>query len=139
MGGIVDRDKHKNTAIKARPPHSPKTFVFGGWGGHPERGLFFRKRSNVLEKGQTSKSLINCVRFFKNFKNMITNFGQYLGLYLAEELNDKKHTGFYLKLAKQYDSDDLLSVLSMTKDICRRKPVKNKAALFTKLFFEYIK
>ena len=70
---------------------------------------------------------------------MITNFGQYLGLYLAEELNDKKHTGFYLKLAKQYDSDDLLSVLSMTKDICRRKPVKNKAALFTKLFFEYIK
>lgn len=71
---------------------------------------------------------------------MIYTFGQYLGLHIATQLNDMKHKGFYLKLAKRYDTDDLLFILALTLDIVKhsKKPVKNKGALFTKLFFEYI-
>jgi len=71
---------------------------------------------------------------------MINTFGQYLALHIATQLNDMKHKGFYFKLAKRYDTDDLLFILALTLDIVKKskKPVQNKGALFTKLFFEYI-
>jgi hypothetical protein len=71
---------------------------------------------------------------------MIYTQGQYIGLLLTQELNDYKHKGFYLKLAKDYDADDIFFILSLTKDIIKtsKKPIKNKAALFTRLFFDYI-
>ncbi|HOD90014.1 MAG TPA: hypothetical protein PKK56_02970 [archaeon] len=69
----------------------------------------------------------------------ITTYKQYLAYYLAELYHDKKKLGFWFTLCKQYDSEDIMFVNSITQDIIRRskKTINNPAGLFIKLFFEY--
>lgn len=71
----------------------------------------------------------------------IYTINQYYAYYLANELNDKKHFGFYARLVKKYELSDILFVLGLTKDIIKHsnKPVQKPGALFTKIFFEYVK
>lgn len=58
---------------------------------------------------------------------------QLLAWDLAHNLNDKKHFGWYLKIAKQYPETFLRRILSEIKDIARRKRIKNKGAYFIKV------
>lgn len=51
---------------------------------------------------------------------------QTFGLYLAEKLNDSKHTGLYIKLAKTVHRSILEKALSFVVD----SKAKNKGALF---------
>lgn len=51
---------------------------------------------------------------------------QHFGVYLAEELNDYKHTGLYIKLAKTVHRSILEKALSFVSD----SGAKNKGALF---------
>lgn len=51
---------------------------------------------------------------------------QTFGLYLAEKLNDPKHTGLYIKLAKEVHRAILEKALAFAVD----SKAKNKGALF---------
>ena len=55
---------------------------------------------------------------------------QLIGLLIAQLLNDDKHKSLYIKLAKKYNSDDLLRI---AKDVSERKNIKNKGAYFMKV------
>ena len=71
----------------------------------------------------------------------LTTYKQYLGYYLADYFKDKKKLGFWFRLVSKYDSEDILFIFSLTKDIIRqsKKPINNPAGLYIKLFFDYIK
>lgn len=51
---------------------------------------------------------------------------QTFGLYLAEKLNDPKHTGLYIKLAKTVHR----SILEKALSFCVDSTAKSKGALF---------
>jgi len=55
---------------------------------------------------------------------------QLLGLKLAELLDDKKHVSLYMKLAREQDSQRLLS---FAKDVSEREGIRNKGAYFMRL------
>ncbi len=57
---------------------------------------------------------------------------QMIGLMLSEALGDDEHKALYIKLAKQYDEQELLS---LARNIAEKKDVKNKGAYFMKVFF----
>lgn len=59
-------------------------------------------------------------------KNLSQEF-QVFGVYLAESLDDKKHYGLYMKLAKKYDRAILEEALTYTKGYLT---AKNKARVF---------
>lgn len=69
-------------------------------------------------------------QILKNFKptedKYISREFQSFGIYLAEELNDYKHRGLYIKLAKTIHSAILEKALSFVSD----SNAKNKGALF---------
>jgi len=71
----------------------------------------------------------------------LTSYKQYLAYYLADYFKDKKKLGFWFRLVSKYDSEDILFIFSLTKDIIRhsKKPINNPAGLYIKLFFDYIK
>ncbi len=56
---------------------------------------------------------------------------QLIGLILANILNDKKHKSLYIKLAKEYNEQELLTT---AKTIAENKKIKNKAAYFMKIW-----
>ncbi len=56
---------------------------------------------------------------------------QLTGLIMAQLLNDEKHKSLYIKLAKEYDEQRLIS---LAKDISERKNVKNKGGYFMRVF-----
>lgn len=58
---------------------------------------------------------------------------QSVGLVLAEILDDEKHKSLYMKLAKEYDAQTLMS---LAKDVASRRNVKSKGAYFMRLFTE---
>lgn len=62
----------------------------------------------------------------KRSSNNSTEF-QMFGVYLAEQLDDKKHYSLYIKLAKTIPRKLLEEALSYTKDYPK---VKSKAKLF---------
>lgn len=66
----------------------------------------------------------------KNFKPVedkyISREFQNFGIYLSEELNDYKHRGLYIKLAKTIHRSILEKALSFVSD----SNAKNKGALF---------
>ncbi len=69
-------------------------------------------------------------QILKNFdpikdKYISREFQSY-GIYLAEELNDYKHRGLYIKLAKTYPRALIEKALSFVSD----SNAKNKGALF---------
>lgn len=61
---------------------------------------------------------------------------QLTGLLLAETLEDEPHKSLYIKLAKEYDADQLIK---LAKSIAERKNVKNMGAYFMKLLENYKK
>ncbi len=58
---------------------------------------------------------------------------QMMGLEIARLLNDEKHKSLYIKLAKQNDSDILMSI---AKDVSQRKNIENKGGYFMKILQE---
>ena len=69
-------------------------------------------------------------QILKNFRptedKYISREFQSFGIYLAEELNDYKHRGLYIKLAKTVHRAILEKALSFVSD----SNAKNKGALF---------
>jgi hypothetical protein len=57
---------------------------------------------------------------------------------LALELKDKKHLGFYMKLAKKYPEYLLREVLSITKQAPKFESIDKKGAYFTAILFNKI-
>ncbi len=55
------------------------------------------------------------------------------GLMLAGILRDEKHKALYIKLAKNRDKQELLSI---AKRVAEREDVKNKGAYFTRILFD---
>jgi len=55
---------------------------------------------------------------------------QLVGLEIADILRDQEHKSLYIKLAKERNQQELLS---LAKDISERKTVKNKGAYFMKV------
>ncbi|HOB89939.1 MAG TPA: hypothetical protein PLN18_00985 [Candidatus Colwellbacteria bacterium] len=52
---------------------------------------------------------------------------QLVGLEMAELLDDRAHKSLYIKLAKEFNEDRLLS---LAKSIAEKKNIKNKGAYF---------
>lgn len=63
---------------------------------------------------------------------------QYLAYELVKELDDKKHFGFYCRLAKKYSASFLFGVLSDLKQFKDFDKIKNRGAYFTKILFKKI-
>ncbi|MEK7624640.1 MAG: hypothetical protein AAB404_02915 [Patescibacteria group bacterium] len=58
---------------------------------------------------------------------------QFTGLTIAQLLNDEKHKSLYIRLAKKYDEQELMT---LAKSVSGRKNVENKGAYFTKVFYK---
>ncbi len=58
---------------------------------------------------------------------------QMTGLMLAEILADPRHKALYIKLAKEHDEQELLS---LAKSVAEKKGVKNKGAYFMRMLFD---
>lgn len=61
-------------------------------------------------------------RVYKNY--------QFIGLAIAQLLNDEKHKSLYIKLAKEHNQSHLLGI---AKDVAERKNIKNKGGYFMKV------
>lgn len=57
---------------------------------------------------------------------------QMVGLMLAELLEDEKHKGLYIKLAKTHNAQKLIS---LAKSISTNRNIERKGAYFMKLFY----
>lgn len=57
---------------------------------------------------------------------------QLIGLELAGLLDDDSHKALYIKLAKKYSVEKLIS---LAKDISERKNIKNKGAYFMRMLY----
>ena len=55
---------------------------------------------------------------------------QLIGLELANLLNDQKHKALYIRLAKKYDEQTLMSI---ARDVSDRKNIKNLGGYFMKV------
>lgn len=55
------------------------------------------------------------------------------GLMLAEILADRRHKALYIKLAKERDKQELLS---LAKRVAENKNIKNKGAYFMRVLFD---
>jgi len=63
-------------------------------------------------------------------KSKISKRYQVIGLMIAGLLNDEAHKSLYIKLAKEHNTEQLLS---LAKDISTRTNVANKGAYFMKI------
>ena len=72
------------------------------------------------------KAVIAEVKFKDRPKNIAHEFQEY-GVYLAESLDDTKHYGLYIKLAKELDRKLLEEALNYTKEYYG---AKSKAKIF---------
>lgn len=70
--------------------------------------------------------VIEEVKYKDRPKNISREF-QHYGCFLAESLDDTKHYGLYIKLAKEVDRKILEEALNYTKGYLR---AKNKARVF---------
>jgi len=55
---------------------------------------------------------------------------QFIGLTIAQLLNDEKHKSLYIKLAKEHNQSHLLGI---AKDVAERKNIENKGGYFMKV------
>lgn len=76
------------------------------------------------------KDYLNIIRQ-RGEKSHVYKKYQLTGLRMAQLLNDEKHKSLYIKLAKEYDEQRLIS---LAKDISERKNVKNKGGYFMRVF-----
>jgi DUF1680 family protein len=60
-------------------------------------------------------------------KSKVYTEHQFIGLAIAELLDDEAHKSLYIKLAKQTGGE---SLLSLAKSIAAKKNIKNKGAYF---------
>jgi hypothetical protein len=60
---------------------------------------------------------------------------QFLAYELAKELDDKKHFGFYVRIAKRYSAIFLLGILGDLKQMKNWSRIKRKGAYFNRVFF----
>ncbi|MCL4400302.1 hypothetical protein M1506_03450 [Patescibacteria group bacterium] len=58
---------------------------------------------------------------------------QMIGLMLSEILEDDKHKALYIKLAKERDEEELLT---LAKSIAEKKDVNSKGAYFMRVLFD---
>lgn len=63
---------------------------------------------------------------------------QFLAYDLAKALDDKKHFGFYAKLAKNYSEGFIRRVLANCLETKNWRLVKKKGAYFTEAFFNQL-
>ena len=63
----------------------------------------------------------------------VTKSYQMTGLQLANILDDQKHKGLYMRLAKKYNNNDLMI---LAKDVADRPNISNRGAYFMKVFKE---
>lgn len=66
-------------------------------------------------------------------KNRVHKKFQFTGLVLAQLLNDEKHKSLYIKLAKKYDEQKLIS---LAKNVSERKNIKNRGAYFMRVLYK---
>jgi hypothetical protein len=64
--------------------------------------------------------------------NRIVKRYQLIGLMIAEMLNDKEHKSLYIKLAKEKDEQELLS---LAKKVAEMKNIERKGAYFMRVLF----
>ena len=79
-----------------------------------------------------NKEYIDAIRERAKKSKVYRQF-QETGLMLAEILTDERHKALYMRLAKKYDNQRLLS---LAKDIAGNKNVKNKGAYFMRVLFD---
>lgn len=72
----------------------------------------------------------------RSVKSRVYSKHQWVGLLLAEILEDEKHKSLYMKLAKQYSENKLFS---LAESIADNKKIKNKGAYFMKVWHEKYK
>jgi hypothetical protein len=60
---------------------------------------------------------------------------QFVAYELARTLKDKKHFGFYCRLAKEYSSSFLFGILADILEVKDFKKIRNRGAYFTKIFY----
>lgn len=60
---------------------------------------------------------------------------QFTGLAIAQLLDDEKHKSLYIRLAKKYDEQKLITI---AKNVAERKNIKNKGAYFMRVFYREI-
>lgn len=77
------------------------------------------------ETGNYIKTLKERAKQSKVYKNY-----QLVGLEISQLLNDEKHKSLYIKLAKTYDTQYLLST---AKDVSQRKNIENKGGYFMRI------
>jgi hypothetical protein len=77
--------------------------------------------SNYLEKLKT-----------RSKKRGISKEFQEVGLEIAKLLEDEKHKSLYIKLAKEMNKEELLS---LAKSVSQMKNIKKKGAYFMKVLF----
>jgi hypothetical protein len=58
---------------------------------------------------------------------------QFVAYELARTLKDKKHFGFYCRLAKEYSSSFLFGILTDILEVKNFKKIQNRGAYFTKI------
>jgi hypothetical protein len=58
---------------------------------------------------------------------------QFVAYELARTLKDKKHFGFYCRLAKKYSSSFLFGILTDILEVKNFKKIQNRGAYFTKI------
>lgn len=69
-------------------------------------------------------------------KNRIYTPHQAIGAEIAEILNDTKHIGLYIKLAKEHDKTMLMA---LARDVASRNNVRKKGAYFTRVLHKRLK
>lgn len=65
-------------------------------------------------------------------KSRIVKKFQLIGLMIAEMLDDKQHKSLYIKLAREMDEQELLS---LAKKVAEMKHIEKKGAYFMKVIF----
>jgi hypothetical protein len=68
----------------------------------------------------------------------IFNESQFVAYELVRTLKDKKHFGFYCRLAKKYSASFLFGILGDLKEVKNFDKIKNRGAYFTKILFKKI-
>lgn len=63
-------------------------------------------------------------------KSRVYKSYQFIGLTIAQLLNDEKHKSLYIKLAKEHNQNHLLGI---AKDVAERKNIENKGGYFMKV------
>ena len=78
-----------------------------------------------------SKAMARTKAQKKNYR--ISQRFQEVGIEIANKLEDKKHTGLYIKLAKKYKEIFLKGILSEVLEIDAKHFIRNKGAYFLTL------